>query len=244
MERADRCDAGHGKRRQRRWLVLLLLVLAPLFVFVSMAAYVVVQAGTNWDIPVLVYVADHQVHVVSRVVGVATEMGSVPVVCLLLAGVVVALLVARLHWEAAFLVVATTSSMVVDGIMKLVFARPRPTLFEQPPTGWSFPSGHTMSATGFAAALVILCWHTRWRLPVTIAAVLYAAFIGASRVYLSAHYPSDVVAGWALSLVVVGAVWLAFWDRLAEARAEPFPLLLSDGEAGLSRDVAEHGPSD
>ena len=222
-----RLTVRRGESLRHWWLILLLFVVAPLLIFVSMATYVVVQAGTNWDLPILVYVADHQVHALSRIVAVATETGSALVVALLLAGVLVALLVARLYREAAFLAVATTSSMAVDGIMKLVFARPRPALFEQTPGGWSFPSGHTMSATGFATALLILSWHTRWRLPATIAAVLYAAFIGVSRVYLGVHYPSDVVGGWALSLVVVGATWLAFWDQLAEAHAESFPVASS-----------------
>jgi membrane-associated phospholipid phosphatase len=33
-------------------------------------------------------------------------------------------------------------------------------------------------------------------------------------VYLAVHYPSDVVGGWALSLAVVGLVWLVVWERL------------------------------
>jgi undecaprenyl-diphosphatase len=64
--------------------------------------------------------------------------------------------------------------------------------------------------------------------PATIAAVLYAAFIGVSRVYLGVHYPSDVVAGWALSLVVVGAAWLVFWEQLAETRDGSLPVTSSN----------------
>jgi undecaprenyl-diphosphatase len=41
-----------------------------------------------------------------------------------------------------------------------------------------------------------------------------AALLGFSRVYLGFHYPSDVVAGWALAVV-----WLALWAIVADRRA-------------------------
>jgi membrane-associated phospholipid phosphatase len=71
-----------------------------------------------------------------------------------------------------------------------------------------------MSATGFAVALAIVLWPTRWRWPALIVALVYAVGIGLSRVYLAVHYPSDVAGGWALSLAVVGLVWLVVWERL------------------------------
>src|ERR1022692_1821062 len=46
------------------------------------------------------------------------------------------------------------------------------------------------------------------------ALVLMAAALGFSRVYLGFHYPSDVVAGWALAVV-----WLALWPIVADRRA-------------------------
>ena len=49
----------------------------------------------------------------------------------------------------------------------------------------------------------------RWR----AAVVVMAAFLGFSRVYLGYHYPSDVVAGWALAVV-----WLALWAIIADRR--------------------------
>ena len=103
--------------------------------------------------------------------------------------------------------------MAASGIMKVVFARPDPGGVAGSGI-WSFPSGHTMSATGFAVALAIVFWPTRWRGPVLLAATLYAVGIGLSRVYLRSTTPVDVLGGWALPLAVVGLVWLVFWGRL------------------------------
>jgi undecaprenyl-diphosphatase len=193
------------------WWTLGLLVAAPLSVFVVVAG-IVVRGTPSWDTAILRTVARHQSHV--AVVGVVSAFGSVQVVLVLLSVALALLLVARMNRQAAFVAAATLASMAASGIMKVVVARPRPEVVRQTPGSWSFPSGHTMSATGFAVALAIVFWPTRWRWPALAAAVFYAVGIGLSRVYLAVHYPSDVVGGWALSLAVVGLVWLAVWGRL------------------------------
>jgi undecaprenyl-diphosphatase len=209
--------AGHHRLRDdparlpRWWWALGLLVAAPLALFVVVAG-IVVRGTPGWDTTILHTVARHQGHL--AVVRVVSAFGSVPVVLVLLALTLGLLLGARLNRQAAFVAAATLASMAASGIMKVVVARPRPELVRQAPGSWSFPSGHTMSATGFAVALAIALWPTRWRWPALIVAVVYAVGIGLSRVYLAVHYPSDVMGGWALSLAVVGLVWLVVWERL------------------------------
>ena len=63
------------------------------------------------------------------------------------------------------------------------------TLLIETPTDYSFPSGHTMSS--FAAATVLLRSDKRMGIP----AMILAALIGFSRLYLYVHYPTDVLAG-------------------------------------------------
>ena len=209
--------------RRRFGRVLGLLVVAPTVVFAIVAGVVVAQGTPSWDTSILRLMARHQRPTVHVVVRVVSETGSVPAVLALLAAALAVLLIARLYREAAFVAAATLLSMAVSGIMKLVIARPRPEVIAQVPGSLSFPSGHTMSATGFAAALAIVFWPTRWRWPALVAAALYAAGIGLTRIYLGAHYPSDVVAGWALAIAVVCLTWLAFACRLEPAAAEPHP---------------------
>jgi undecaprenyl-diphosphatase len=224
---------AHGRRaadpagRRRFWWLLSLLVVAPSAVFAIVAGVVAAQGVPAWDATVLHLMARHQQHTVHVLAGIVTATGSVPAVLVLLLVALAVLLIARLYRQAAFVVTATLLSMAASGIMKLVFARARPEVIAQTPGSWSFPSGHTMSATGFAMALVIVFWPTRWRRPALAVATVYAVGIGLTRLYLGAHYPSDVIAGWALSVAVVGLTWLVARDRL-----EPAPAGLSATATG------------
>jgi undecaprenyl-diphosphatase len=66
----------------------------------------------------------------------------------------------------------------------------------------SFPSAH---AADTAAAAAVVTWAAPALAPLAIAVV---ALVGVSRVYLGAHYPSDVVAGWVLG-AAIGAALIA-----------------------------------
>ena len=69
-------------------------------------------------------------------------------------------------------------------------------LLKNPPIDFSFPSGHTYAS--FAAALILYFHKKSWG----VAAFLLAALIAFSRLYLYVHYPTDVLAGIALGLLI------------------------------------------
>ena len=86
------------------------------------------------------------------------------------------------------------SVIFCNGLMKNIVARPRPfwvdptfNLLVKAPTDYSFPSGHTSAS--FASALALLMWHKREG----ICAVVLASLIALSRLYLTVHYPTDVL---------------------------------------------------
>ena len=65
---------------------------------------------------------------------------------------------------------------------------------------YSFPSGHSLAS--FEGAVSILLYHKKWG----IAAVVLAALIACSRLYLFVHFPSDVVAGSLLGILIAAVV--------------------------------------
>lgn len=115
----------------------------------------------------------------------------------------------RFRLEALFILL-TSSSTLLNAIVKRVIKRPRPTpehvtvvrVINEP----SFPSGHVMHYTNFYGLLIYLL-SSNWRsgklrnILIAICTTLILC-IGPSRVYLGAHWPSDVLAGY-----LYGSLW-------------------------------------
>lgn len=139
---------------------------------------------------------------------------------------VAALLFHRLRRQALVLGGAVAAALISSEVLKLVFDRARPDLVPHGSFVYShsFPSGHsTLAAAAFLTTAAVLASLERRRgiqAFVLAAAVVLTVAVGASRVYLGVHWPTDVLAGWSL-----GAGW-AFLARLAltatrRSRSEP-----------------------
>lgn len=108
----------------------------------------------------------------------------------------------------SIMVAVAASYLVVDLLMKPLIDRQRPfelfdlQLIVDPPTTSSFPSGHT--ASSFAAAASIFHYSRKAGIP----ALVMASAVGISRVYLCVHWPSDVIAGAVVGIVVA---YVAIW---------------------------------
>lgn len=129
---------------------------------------------------------------------------------LMACAVAYALYRSRRRWWLLALVLSVPGGMLLNVVVKHAVQRARPHI-DNPlliVDSYSFPSGHTMGATvlyGFLAVFLIahVC-DRRWHVAITAAAVGMVALVGASRIYLQVHYPSDVVGA-----VVQGLLWLA-----------------------------------
>lgn len=126
--------------------------------------------------------------------------------------------------QALALVLSVGGGMLLNVILKNVFARARPH-FENPIltlTSHSFPSGHTMAATCLYGALCAFAvWNLKpwaWRVLIIPAAALLIMTVGFSRIYLGAHYLSDV-----LGAMAEGLVWLAFCLTAVNVIRRPRP---------------------
>ena len=111
--------------------------------------------------------------------------------------------------------VAVSGGGVISMVMKQLFNRGRPDIVPHliAVTSPSFPSGHSMLGAimylTLGALLARFATRRRTKVYLLTVALLAAFVIGASRVYLGVHYPSDVLAGWCAGLIWALACWLA-----------------------------------
>jgi membrane protein DedA with SNARE-associated domain/membrane-associated phospholipid phosphatase len=150
----------------------------------------------------------------------------------------------RLGFSGAVLLAAAFGTGALAEFFKILFHRPRPPASWQlvNETGNGFPSAHAVAIVAVGAAAWYLwsirpegSWGGSWRAKarVGLAVVALALLVGTGRVYEGAHYPSDVLAGWAL-----GGVWAS----VCLTAAEVFRRLYRNGSAGITG-VASATPS-
>ncbi len=144
-----------------------------------------------------------------------TALGSFSLLALIVTFAVIHLLLLRKVGAAVLVGVSIISGSIAISLLKSGFDRPRPdfsAITEE--LSASFPSGHAMaSAVTFLTLGALLSRFTdHWRLKIFYfaAAVVLTMLVGTSRVLLGVHYPSDVIAGWAL-----GAAWALLWTAIA-----------------------------
>jgi len=161
-----------------------------------------------------------------------TALGSAPVLALVIAAATVLLAVARYYRSAVFVAVSALSGTALTISLKGWFGRPRPEFVAHDLyiSGASFPSGHaTMSAVVYLTLGTLLTRFvegTGMRIAVLTLAAALSGLVGMTRIYLGVHWPTDVLAGWAL-----GSAWaLGCW-----ALAEIIGLHVSDGRRHTNR---------
>ncbi|HVF70930.1 MAG TPA: phosphatase PAP2 family protein [Chthoniobacterales bacterium] len=135
--------------------------------------------------------------------------------------VLAAVLVIRSNFYRLLAVaLATGGGAVLNLLLKQFFHRDRPAL-ENPIVmlaSYGFPSGHTMGATLFYGVLALAITYSvrSWGLRILIgsAAFVVVALVGISRIYLGAHYFTDVTGA-----IAIGLAWLAFsWTGMETLR--------------------------
>jgi membrane-associated phospholipid phosphatase len=135
-----------------------------------------------------------------------------PVGMVALVALVLVALIARLRYRwAAYLAITSAGGALLNQLLKFHYVRQRPDLSAAvlDAMGYSFPSGHAMSATIILGALAYLAARSarEWKHKSAALAALatLALAIGISRLYLGVHWASDVGAGFAAGLLWVSA---------------------------------------
>jgi undecaprenyl-diphosphatase len=185
------------------------------------------------DVQVTQAVQSHASRGLTTAMLIITHIHSTPGGILIASVIVAYFLRNRLEsWALAFSL-SVGGGMLLNVSLKNLFQRARP-IFDNPIltfTSYGFPSGHTMLATTLYGALCVFLisrvrsWH--WRLLAILVAAILIGLVGFSRIYLGAHYLSDVLAA-----MVEGLAWVALcltavhtrrrWKEQRQNKADKF----------------------
>lgn len=190
-----------------RLLIAIVLLLLTLFVFWGIADEIVLEKEGKFDTFIFQKLSFLTSPFTTRLMLFFTFFGSniflLPAYILLTAY----FLFFKRNTKVSLNIVAIgISSAGLLFLIKHVFRRLRPSdPLIQNVTGFSFPSGHSFSAFTFFGLLIYILWQSeikkKWKYLLSIAFILFASCIAFSRVYLHVHYPSDVIAGFCLSVL-------------------------------------------
>jgi membrane-associated phospholipid phosphatase len=181
--------------------------------FVSLAAFAALAARVSDGTPWL----DRRI---LRLVPPSNESTSFSRLCndlvaavIVLAAIVVTAalvgLIAQRRWRAALFWFLTFGGVIaLDVILKPLFERPA---ISGPSDEFSFPSGNAMASMALLLGALTLVSGRNTRRILLVAGAGVVIIYGTALVYLSWHYPSDVLAGWLLALAWVSL--LAFATR-------------------------------
>jgi membrane-associated phospholipid phosphatase len=183
------------------WLALALSSVLALFALFAILAEQVVLDGRNWlDRTISMELRQFATSDRTEAVRAVTELGSSWFAAIVCGGILLWLVWQRRFSTAVAIGGIFFVAKVLETGLKLTFERARPSVVPhlQDAGGYSFPSGHTMTAVityGLLAAVLVSQLGGRARyVPPVIAAIIILA-VGFSRVYLGVHYLTDVLAG-------------------------------------------------
>ena len=167
---------------------------------------------TQIDFSILDYIQQHLTNPAQdNIMSAITHLGDGGLMWIGLCIVLMA--IPRTRKSGFALAIAMIAGLVICNILlKNIIARPRPFVVNDfpiiipPPSGYSFPSGH--SSNSFIAATVIALRYKKFAIP----AYIMAALIAFSRVYLYVHYPSDVITG-AVCGIAIGYATVKIYEK-------------------------------
>jgi len=216
-------EVGAARRpwyQTRRWGLLLLAVYGIfLALFGLLAVWVAYNPVLGIDVTITHAFQENQSPWLRYTMIAASYIGNVSALSL---GLII--LAAVLFWivdlrlEAIMVVVVSATSSLLNWLIKLIVARPRPSasLVEiiQAAGGQSFPSGHVMSYVAFwgllfSLGVILFRGKHWWRTALLIVSALFVVLVGPSRIYLGDHWATDVLGAYLIGGLLLGlSLWI------------------------------------
>lgn len=186
----------------------------PQFLLLIITLHLLQYPVFNFDMQLMRFVHQFTHPVFDQAATTLSYLGGMPAAIVLML-VLVGYSYIKKTKNILFILISMIGATSISWLLKVLVDRTRPMLWPRlvQDYGASFPSGHSVYAAAFASIFIVLYWRTKWRFAVSGIALAWMLGMGISRVYLGVHYPSDVLAGWALGWGWVFLVYFSLNQR-------------------------------
>lgn len=195
-----------------KWIILLLMSI----IFIFFAIRVKENPGLMIDNVVHNFIHQFESANLTKFFSVITDLISMPAICFVCLIYVLISIINKSYKYCPFMVANLGLILILNFILKQIFARPRPDLMLVQEFGYSFPSGHAMVSMAFYGLFIYILFHSKIKKFIiyllSSLILILIMLIGVSRIYLNVHYFSDVLAGFAVSII-----YLIFFTRFMKA---------------------------
>ncbi len=208
--------ASDATMRAATWLALLAAIAAALFC--GLAVAVETNAIAGFDETVRIGLHGLASPGLTACVEQLSLLGTVFVLAVFGVAAGAVLIRAGRRDGAVLLAVIMAGALVLENALKLSFQRARPLpYFGSAPATYGFPSGHALFSLCFYGGLAVLATRplasAAMKTSLWIATTLLVLGIGATRIYLGVHYPSDVLGGYLVAIAWI-AIVLSIEDHI------------------------------
>jgi phosphatidylglycerophosphatase B len=200
-----RMNRALGSAERREWIVVVLLGALGLLAFARIGKYVLAHESTGFDATIRSWVEAHQTPGLSAFFVLVTTAGATRTMYFLAVAASLYLWRRDNRYVAAGVLIAPALAVGVYETVKRLYGRARPPgLIRVPDASFSFPSAHATAAAAVCCTLAYVFWRegVLGRAGALVLAVLVPLLVGMSRVYLDAHWATDVLGGWSAGLFI------------------------------------------
>jgi len=189
--------------KNKKLYILAILIIA----FIINTILVITNAYTAFDASFHNLVMRYASEMTSKVMRAITFLGSTVFIVALCAVVFFGLILKKRKAQGYSIASILIVSTLINNVIKLIIRRPRPEYISVIEHSFSYPSGHTMASTtlyGFIIYLILKSdFPKRYKVIYSCALGLLILLVGLSRIYLGAHFFSDVFGGMLLSAALL-----------------------------------------
>ena len=233
LRRREIGEATAVRRRPVPWQ-LVLLAASALAVFGALTVAVTSDPSLSLDARVFSLADDLRAPWLDAAARTITTLGLIVIVGPAVVLAAVPLIMRGYRARGAALIAGAALAWITVWIVKALVDRSRPPAALVHTSGQAYPSGHAANSVGWLAlaiALTVIIPTGRGRIAAIIVGALLAVLVGLSRIYLRAHYATDVLAGEALAVAMYALTAIAAGLTPGEARRRGVTIALPERKA-------------